>query len=189
MGESNRMVRVWLSHTALLVVGILIGLLMFRSCGKDGVQMIPGLTDTIPGDSFPYIVYVGKPTPYKVVKRDSFPYPDSIFVPVPVEVANDFYSAYFYSDTLKNDTSALIVLNEQVTQNTIEYRELIFQNNRPTIINHIYPTKNNRIHLGVNGTLTGISAEIGYSYRANQFGLLYGTQGIGIGYRRTLVEW
>lgn len=172
----------------VFAIGLVIGFLLLRSCGPVKEKLI-SFTDTIYGDSVPYVVIHEKPVPVRIVKRDTIWLHDTILKIDTIEVLNDYFSAYFYSDTLKDDTSALIVLNEQITENKIEYRELIFQNRKVTTINHHYPANKNRLHLGVLGTFTGISAEIGYSYKANQFGLIYGTQGIGFGYRRTLFEW
>lgn len=172
----------------VFAIGLVIGFLLLRSCGPIREKLIT-LTETIKGDSVPYVVVKEKPVPYKVVRWDSVTRVDTVFIIDTIEVLNDYYSAYFYSDTLKDDTSALIVLNEQITENKIEYRELIFQNRKVTTINHHYPANKNKIHLGAIGTLNGVSFEAGYSYGKNQFGVLYGTQGLGFGYRRTIAEW
>lgn len=179
----------------VFAIGLIIGFLLLRSCGPVKEKVIT-LSDTIYGDSIPYVVYRDKPVPYKVLVpsgRFNPPYntlpKDTFYMIDTIEVLDDYSSAYFYSDTLKDDTSALIVLNEQITENKIEYRELIFQNRKLTTINHHYPANKNKLHLGAIGTLTGVSAEIGYSYKANQFGLIYGIQGFGLGYRRMVFEW
>lgn len=172
----------------VFAIGLVIGFMLLRSCGPVQEKIVT-LSDTIYGDSVPYVVVQNKPVPYKVIRRDTIWMHDTIRLIDTIEVLNDYYSAYFYSDTVKDDTSALIVLNEQITENKIEYRELIFQNRKVTTINNHYPANKNKIHLGAIGTLTGVSVEAGYSYGKNQFGLIYGTQKLQLAYRRTIAEW
>lgn len=110
-------------------------------------------TDTIPGDSIPYKVEIAKPYPVKV-------YCDTgstkiIYKTSDTNLIKKLISAYYtykiYSDTLKNDTSALIVLKDTVYRNELLNRLLIFQNRKATLINTYTPVPptRNRFYLGV----------------------------------------
>ena len=108
-------------------------------------------TDTVPGDSVPYAVYYPTPVP------DTILYPDT--VPQDIDTAQiiaEYLATVFYNDTLKDDTSALIVLNEQVSRNRIIDRSMVFQNRRPTAINTtiINPSQHqDRVFLGIQAIL------------------------------------
>lgn len=93
--------------------------------------------DTIKGDSIPYKIYITKYLPkniilpkdtvYEILNIDSCKeYSESLF--------KELYSEVQYEDTLKNDTSALIVLKQSLFKNRIDSTELIFQNRRNTSI-------------------------------------------------------
>lgn len=164
-------------------IGLVIGFFLFRGCNDPIASGPVFYTDTIPGDSVPYIVYKDKPVPYAVIKTDSYPIFDTI------EVLSEHFATRYYADTLKDDTSALIAFYATVERNEIQGLELLFQNRRPTAINHIYPEKLNRVFAGINGNLNGFGIEAGYGQGLNRFGLTYSNQGIGVKYSRDLFTW
>ena len=97
-----------------------------------------------------------------------------------IEVIREHFTSNYYQDTLKNDTSALIVLNELVERNQIASRELIFQNRRPIAINRYYEPKGIVVG-GMVGQRT-IGADIGYQWNKKTLRLGYSTQGIYAGF-------
>jgi hypothetical protein len=163
---------------------VVIGLLLSNQCNPVKEREVIR-TDTIYGDSVPYIVYQGIPQPYAVHHwhTDSFTRIDT------QKVFIEHFASNEYSDTLKNDTSALIVLNEVIERNKIASRELIFQNRRATAINHIYPEKVNRLHLGGHVGLNVVGVELGYTRKENTLRLGYSSQGVYLGYNRVIKAW
>jgi hypothetical protein len=113
--------------------GIILILLLDRSCNSspdDDTQTVTTVT-RIKGDPYPVQVPVRVPEPYQVE------IPQVVHVPADAdtaEIIRSFYSRMAYSDTLKNDTSMLAVVNDTVYNNRITSREFIFQNRRETAI-------------------------------------------------------
>lgn len=109
-------------------MAIVIVLLLFK-CDRTPEQTTTTVHDTIPGDSVPYLVYCPKPI-YVYRDTGSTKYKDIDTT----DIIYDYFSEKYYSDTIKDDTSALIVLNEVITQNDIYKRSFWFQNRRKTSI-------------------------------------------------------
>jgi len=145
-------------------------------------------------DSIPYIVYKDRPVPVKVVEVDSIPVHDTLWLPGdtsyvlrPVDtsaILKDYFSSVQYSDTVKDDSSAFIVINEQISRNRIDSREVLFQNRRSTMI---YQPHNNAIVLGVGGTLSGIDVSAGFRHKRNVMSVTYSDKGVGLRYQREIV--
>lgn len=61
-------------------------------------------------------------------------------------ILRDYFSKIFMDDTLKNDSSAFLRIQDTIYMNRLKYRKLIFKNNRPTEIKYettiINPPKN-----------------------------------------------
>lgn len=118
--------------TYLTILLVLVGLLFLqRECHRCPEPTIINDTITIPGDPFPVLVNVGQPDPVFV----DVPY----IIPAVIDTMAlivDYYSKVHYADTLKNDTSALIAVFEEVTGNRIVNRSYSFQNRRSTQIIH-----------------------------------------------------
>lgn len=136
----------------------------FKGCGS-GKGSVPKsdtifTSDTIWGDSIPYQVYVPVPKPYKVVVTDT------LFKDVDTTaILRDYFAIVYYTDTLKNDTSALVVIVDTVSNNRLKGRSMWFQNRRPTTINNttitnVYPDNKFQLYGGI--LLQG---------NANQFGV------------------
>ena len=164
------------THIFSLLSGVVIGILLSNQCNPSKVREVV-IHDTIPGDPFPYIVYQGIPQPYAVHHwhTDSFTRIDTL------EAIREHLASNLYIDTLKNDTSALIVLNEVIERNKIASRELIFQNKRPTIINNHYPEPRGIVVGGMIGQRM-IGADVGYQWNKKTLRLGYSTQGIYAGF-------
>ena len=163
------------THIFSIGAGIAIGILLSNQCNpSQTTERI--IHDTIYGDSIPYVVYQGIPKPYAVHHwhTDSFTRIDTL------EVIREHFASNRYIDTLKNDTSALIVLNELVERNKIASRELIFQNRRPIAINSYHEPRG----IVVGGMIGQrmIGADVGYQWKQNTLRLGYSTQGIYAGF-------
>ena len=116
--------------------------MLWRSCCIEDCPTAVIVRDTIPSDSVPYPIYNDKPVPVFVYKTDT--------VPANVDTAailKDYFAIVYYSDTLQNDTSYHLVINDTIHQTRIAFRQVLFQNPRPTAIHTthvdttIYPNK------------------------------------------------
>ena len=144
-------------------MAIVIAFLLFRCSPEPETIMTTTIVrDTIKGDSIPYLVYSPKPV-YVYRDTGSIKYKDIDTV----GIIYDFFAEKYYSDTIKDDTSALIVLNEMVTQNDIAKRSFWFQNRKQTAINNTTTTSTiigeipvNKFYLGA-----GINGEVNPFYR------------------------
>jgi hypothetical protein len=86
------------------------------------------------------------------------------------KLAQDYYTIRQYNDTLiNNDTVALFVLNESVTQNRVTERSFTYLNLRPKIVETIEITKTKEIHIqphpqfGIGGSIGGNTDRFTYS--------------------------
>lgn len=127
-----------MKYLSTICFGALVALVTFALgwCGRGRLALAPApvsvVHDTIKGDSVPYVVTL--PTPYP--RYVTLP-PDTVIRSAYIDTAAilaDYLAMYRYVDTLLNDTSAFIALDELVTQNRISERVITFQNRRPTYI-------------------------------------------------------
>lgn len=177
------------SNLLFLTIGATMMWLLLKQCSSPSETIIKYL----PGDSIPYTVYKGVPKPYAVHHTDTVPYYDTAWLPgdtqyvlKPIDtmfILRDYYAKVKYIDTVKNDSSALIVLNETVFKNRISDRSVIFQNRRKTAI---IQDRQKAFVLGIGGTLTGLDASIGYRQNINVFNITYSSQGVGLRYQREI---
>jgi hypothetical protein len=168
----------WIGYVLALVIGLLLGWILFHN----DVRTSQSVT-YIKGDSFPYVVFQGVPKPYAVRHNDTHwieTIRDSIRT---IEVVRDYFAEVDYLDTVKNDTSALIVIAETINQNRITDRVVTFQNNRPIAIIH---QRNKAILTAFGGTLNGVEVGLGYRYHKNALIATYSNQGVGM---RFIREW
>lgn len=132
------------------------------------------ITDTIPGDSVPIYYIVDRPVPYEVLVPDTIPSEIDTFL-----IIKDYLSRVAYNDTLKDDTSALVVVIDTLQGNRIKDRGFVFQNRRPTttnttIINPMLKCEDKQAIVGGLGTAftpkfdislkAGYRAKNGYEY-------------------------
>lgn len=85
------------------------------------------ITDTIPGDASPVVSkeYYPVPVPGKTVFDTVFREVDTL------AIMHDYFARKFYSDTLTNDSSMFIVVNDSISRNRIISRKYLTQNRRP----------------------------------------------------------
>lgn len=145
---------------SILIVVLVIIILLMRECdgGSFGCQRVEGsdttYIETVKWDTLkiPEITYVPKWKTKVVTEYDT--------VPKDVDtgaILKDYYSQYFYSDTLNIDTIGNIVINDTITQNMILARTPKVSISIPTITKEI--TINNYINnrefyygVGIQGT-------------------------------------
>lgn len=158
-----------LAKWVVMAIAIIFTMLTIRSCSNQGPktsgEVRPGkatvetvvVHDTIPGDPVPYLVQGYAPG------RDSI-----IYLPVPTaidkdSVAREHFAKVFSSDTIRKEGSALIIINDSVSQNMIYWRNVLLQNTRPTAINTtITPVQQgNRRSLLVGAFISGRPGDIG----------------------------
>jgi hypothetical protein len=177
------------SNILFFSIGAILMWLLLKQCSPT----YKPIAKYIPGDSIPYTVYEGVPAPYAVHYTDTIPLYDTIwqqgdtqYVLQPIDtmlILMDYYAKVNYIDTVKNDSSALIVLNETIFKNRISDRVVTFQNRRPTAI---IQERTKAIVLGVGGTVIGLDASVGYRQNRNIFNLTYSSQGLGFRYQREI---
>lgn len=142
----------------LLVILLVIIILLQRSCKSappasqpEVITKIETKYDTIV-DSFP--VYIPKWKTKVIYKIDTLEKVDTALV------LGDYFSKYYYSDTLQKDSLTLII-NDTINQNKIFSREVNYKLKYPTvtITKEIYPKKR-QLYLG--GNLVGNKEGIYY---------------------------
>jgi hypothetical protein len=116
----------------LLIAGAVIAFLLWqKGCGESGeyVQSSDTVTVTetiiVKGDSIPYEVKVDVPV---IRWKDSV-----VEVPVDVDTAKilkAYFSKNFYSDTISDDSSMTVIINDTITRNQVTSRKVYFQNLR-----------------------------------------------------------
>jgi len=131
-------------------------------------------------------------THYNIVKPNIIIQTDTSIIDTSLikELINDYFATIYYLDTLKNDTSATIVLQERVTKNRVLNRDLIFKNNRPTHITNIDVTNDYGNNIFLLGSLqsfnTGLRYGVGggYKYKHHALGLsVYTDKTISLNYQ------
>lgn len=88
-----------------------------------------------------------------------------------MEILTEFFSRYYYQDTITDDSTFLCVIMDTVSQNMIRDRRFIFQDLSPRVISttHVNLKKKRKLFLG--GMLGGSAASI-----AAGGGLMYQTR-------------
>jgi len=121
----------------LLTIAVLIVIIvLLRECSGGG-EPCPEITSTtieydtieVAGDSIPYTVEVEVPKPYKVLDVRS--------IPADVDtsaILADFFRQYLYSDTIRIDSTYLVILDDTISQNRIEGRGVQFQQLRDFMV-------------------------------------------------------
>jgi len=178
-----------ISNIISALVGSIIVFLLMKQC-----QPAPKIdVQYLPGDSVPYTVYKNKPVPYKVVQKDTIVEYDTIikdgdttYVVQPVDTANimrDYYSQVHYLDTVKNDSSALIIVRQVIYKNRIDSMLVRFQNRRSTAI---ISQRDKAIVAGVTGWQSGYDVSLGMRVKRNVLSLSRSNQGWGVRYQREI---
>lgn len=128
-----------------LVAGIAIG--YFISPKQPERLYTISITDTIPGDSFPYAVYY--PRPYPVWRDTGTTRWRNTPVDTPAILA-DYFSRNAYKRVLQDDSSAYAAIFDTVTENRLTSFRFDFQNRRATqvITNTTTTTGSKSIYIG-----------------------------------------
>jgi len=142
----------------LIIVILIIVLLLQKSCGGGKVVVPKNDTITVTDTSYATITkyvptYVPKWSVKKEYVHDTTKLIDTAYV------VGDYYSTYFYTDSLISDTLHLYV-NDSISQNKIQSRSLKYTLKFPTVTvtNTVIKNKNEfYIGLGLVGSKTGIN--------------------------------
>lgn len=147
----------------LIIIAILVGIIFLLSqcnkteCSDDIEKVIVTHTDTIQGDTVFRAIETIKPV---YIYRDTGSIRNKLVNVDTSAILIDFFSQYFYSDTITDDSTFIAVINDTVTENRIYSRELYVKNIKPTTIvpNLVIeekPKKNMRLYVG--GTIGSTS--------------------------------
>jgi len=114
----------------IILICILIAIILLqRWCGGgDPCPEARVTTDTIitPGDTVFRAVITEIPVPHeKIITKWR-----SLDIDTTAILA-DYFAKYFYADTIE-DSSMVVVVNDTISQNKIQYRSVLFKNLRPT---------------------------------------------------------
>lgn len=147
----------------VIVIAIMAIIIIFmQQCGGN-TEIVEVETIVHKTDSIPYEVVIEK------IKKEK----EFVYVEVPVEIPQDvdtpsiladYYVKRFTQDTaIDNDTVALVLINDSIYKNRIQYRYVKFENRVPKIVDSIFVTKTvyvqqecaNKYNIGIGGVLGG----------------------------------
>lgn len=155
----------------LLLIGIII--LIFKKSNDTITSKHYFTSDTLVYRDTLVYNYTTKPT----ITNNFYEAPD---VPVDTDaVVKDYFTKYALVDTIKNDSSALIVVRDTLYKNSVWYRNTTFKNNRPTqVVTNNY-TFNYR-ELFIDGAIKiddNMAVGVGgsFKYHSNRYGIKYYT--------------
>lgn len=180
-----------LSNIVAALIGALIVFILLKQCGPKNIVDVKYL----PGDSVPYTVYKDKPVPKIVTYRDTITDTitdtvivdgDTVVIIEPVDTTKilaEYYAKVEYNDTVKNDSSALIVIREILYKNRIQDRLVRFQNRRATAI---VEQRTQALVAGVTAWQTGYDVSLGIRFKRNILSLSRSNQAWGIRYQREI---
>lgn len=109
----------------------------------------------------------------KVVEVDTIEVPkdSSRLAEAYIQIYADFFRKNYYKDTVKDDTSATIILNEIVTENSIKYRRTNFTNNRPTkVVKNITTIDRKNWYFGIDASPVSLTPSVLYERNNIMFG-------------------
>jgi hypothetical protein len=136
--------------------------------------------DTIPADT-QYIKI-----PHYLPGRDTIIY-DTIPADVDtLEILKAYFSKAYYSDTITDDTTFTMVVNDVISQNTIISREAFHRNLKPEVIKTItkYPDPQRQYYIGVEAIASKSYSRLylnGYLHTKNDKTYSLGVDPIGRG--------
>lgn len=118
-----------LTNIVFCIIALVAVIWLLQECGHDDSEVIVQSDTTYVHDTTLQKVLVEIPQPYAVYRHDTVYHLDSASCE---RLAQSFYERKYYRDTLMNDTGALIVVEDTVTQNGLSKRTLYFINRRAT---------------------------------------------------------
>jgi hypothetical protein len=168
----------------ILILVLVLIIILMRTCSttpsikpktitKTTIEYIP-VTDTVPE-------YIPKWREKIVVQIDSFKEPIDT-----TEILKDYYSKYYYIDTLKVDTFGFVLVKDTVSQNKISSRNIEYNISIPKITIENTTFINERefyIGPGVQGSTRQLNYIGGELYLKTKTSHLYG---IGVGINNNL---
>lgn len=137
-----------------IILALVAVIVIQRSCAP-GCECDPNVIIedeiVIEGDKDPTTVLLPFPEPYEVIRPDTItPLIDTLAILAEYEALMwDYHSRYNYKDTLKNDSSALVILEAHTLRNRLSYDKMTFLNRRATRIIHNQTITNPRNKLFV----------------------------------------
>lgn len=117
-----------MKFTTGLIIGVLIVSLFWILCNPLEDTIVPTsikierdtVRDTVYRDSFQYVDRIdGKP---EIIPETLIIYRDTFFLKDTVFVYDDYFNKYVYSDTLKNDSDALVFIRDTIYMNKLYNR-------------------------------------------------------------------
>ena len=119
------------THIYIIIILILIifNLIQCNHKSSGFTVVTETIIDTIPGDSIPYVVVVGKPTiTYRDTSLTNQPIVDT------AAIIKEFLTKNIYKRILKDDSSAYVAITDTLFGNQLQGSEFEFQNRRVTSI-------------------------------------------------------
>jgi hypothetical protein len=164
----------------ILILVLVLIIILMRTCSttpptkpitttKTIIEYIP-VTNTV-------VEYIPRWKEKIVIQIDSFKEPIDT-----IEILNDYYSKYYYIDTLKVDTFGFILVKDTVSQNKISSRNIEYNINIPKITIENTKFINERefyIGPGVQGNIRQLDYIGGELYLKTKTSHIYGV-GIGV---------
>lgn len=128
------MTQKWINYLQLGIIIILGWLLATGGCSKNTPTShdTPNTPPKIEYRNIPVVDSFIKYVPKWRTKIDSFPYPDTIPADTGL-ILKDYYSKYYYKDTIKLDTFGIALLEDTVSLNKIISRKYSYNLNIPEI--------------------------------------------------------
>lgn len=141
-----------------LIIAILVIVLLLQRCGSGGT-ISPTKSDTVTTVKYiPITKIITQYTPKYItkIKRDT-----TYFNTIQIDTAyviGDYYSTYFYNDTIKQDTSLTLYIKDSVTENKIKTRDITYTYKQKITTNTVIKNKAEfYVGLGLTGSKTGIN--------------------------------
>jgi hypothetical protein len=135
------------------------------------------VTTTIPGDTIFTTNTVYKPVPYHVTEYNT----DTIEIPSDTtelinrykKIYSELYASKSYLDTLKNDSSAEVIITTHISRNTLDSLKMAFKNNRITTINTTIINNTSKFGVGLLLGIKQLSPILSYNIK-DRFNLIGG---------------
>ena len=171
------------SKFLMLIIAALFGIIIFQKCSYNPIKTEVTLHDTVVTTTTEYKTITKNTDHYipKVETKIEYIHDTSITIDT-AYVIGDYYSTYFYKDSLKLSDTLNICISDSITKNKIKSRYISYTLRFPIVtITKIVPEKKVRIYGGIGavGNKEGISyigPEILFQTRNKE---LYGA-GVGI---------
>ena len=105
-----------------------------------------------------------------ITKTDYVPVPETIikniYIPANIDTAKiieTYFSTLHYSDTLIDDTTALIIVKDSISENRLFSRSWEFQNRQPVQIITTVNQVNSKLRIGVGACISAGNTNFGFA--------------------------